>query len=64
MSERRVQKLELSRGGIYKDAKISGFGERRVDFSGSGKKIDNQYAKHREVVCVGLEICSGKPGIN
>jgi len=52
MSETRVQKLELTRHGIYKDAKISGFGERQVDFSGSGKKIENQYAKHREVVCV------------
>ena len=52
MSEKRAQKLELTKDGFYRDARISGFGERELDFTGMGKTISNQYANHKEVVCV------------
>ncbi len=47
-----VQKLEIKRNEKYSDAPVAGFGERKPDFSGMGKKITNQYSKHREVVVV------------
>ncbi|MDP4127054.1 MAG: acetyl-CoA C-acyltransferase, partial [Bacillota bacterium] len=47
-----TQKLELTRKNYYKDAKISAYGERKPDYSTMGRKIDNTFAKQREVVCV------------
>lgn len=49
---KEVQKLEITRKGYYKNAKIAKFGERKCDYSGMGKKIGNTFAKQREVVCV------------
>ena len=49
---KEIQKLELTRKNYYKDAKISAFGERKPDYSTMGRKIENTYAKQREVVCV------------
>jgi acetyl-CoA C-acetyltransferase len=47
-----VQKLEMRREDYPKTVPVTGFGERKPDYSGMGKKIDNVYAKLREVVCV------------
>ncbi len=47
-----VQKLELDRQDIYKDAKIAEFGKRQVDFKGMGRKKKKRKYKPREVVCV------------
>lgn len=52
MSSKVIQKLELTRKKYYKDAKISGYGERKPDYLTMGRKIENTYAKQREVVCV------------
>ncbi|MFP4429443.1 MAG: thiolase family protein, partial [Desulfovermiculus sp.] len=49
---KKVQYLSRTRKDIYKDAPVSGFGQRSPDFSTQGRKIDNQYAKHRDVVVV------------
>lgn len=46
------QKLELTRKNYYKDAKISAYGERVPDYSTMGRKIENTFARQREVVCV------------
>lgn len=50
--EKYVQKLELQRSDIYKDAKIAEFGTREVDFKGMGTKKKKLKYKPREVVCV------------
>ncbi len=47
-----VQKLEMKRNEKYANARIAEFGKREADFSGMGKKITNQYSKHRAVVVV------------
>jgi len=47
-----VQKLEMNRADYQKTVPITGFGERKAKFEGMGRKIDNVYAKMREVVCV------------
>lgn len=52
MSQKEVQKLETTRKKYYKDAKISAYGERKPNYSTLGRKIDNTYAKQRQVVCV------------
>lgn len=52
MSSKFIQKLDITRKKYYKDAKICAYGERKVDYSTLGRKIENTYAKQREVVCV------------
>ena len=47
-----VQKLELNRQDVYKDAKIADYGKREVDFKGMGKVKKKLQYKAREVVCV------------
>ncbi len=47
-----VQKLELNRQDVYKDAKIADYGKREVDFKGMGKLKKKLQYKAREVVCV------------
>ncbi|MGM0760070.1 MAG: acetyl-CoA C-acyltransferase, partial [Thermodesulfobacteriota bacterium] len=49
---KKVQSLSRSRNDVYKDARPSGFGQRSPDFTTMGRKVDNQYAKHRDVVVV------------
>lgn len=49
---KEVQKLEITRNGYYRGAKIAKYGERKCDYSGMGKKIGNTYAKQHKVVCV------------
>ncbi len=46
------RKLARKRADVYKDAKVTKFGERKPDFSTSGRKIKNQIREHREVVIV------------
>ena len=46
------QKLAKTKATFYKDAKITGFGERKPDFTTMGRKFANPHAKLREVVCV------------
>ena len=46
------QKLDRTRKSIYAEAKPAPYGERKPDYSGMGRKIANQYARHRPVVCV------------
>ncbi|MEI7590513.1 MAG: thiolase family protein [Deltaproteobacteria bacterium] len=50
--EKTPQKLEKAKATFYKDAKITGFGERKPDFSTMGRKFTNPHTKFREVVCV------------
>ncbi len=50
--EKVPQKLDKTRATFYAGAKITGFGERKPDYSGMGKKIKGQFKKFREVVCV------------
>ena len=50
--ERVPQKLEKTRKGMYANAHIAKFGERKPDFSTMGRKIKNQYRNFREVVVV------------
>lgn len=47
-----VQKLDVKRADYPKTIPITAPGERKCDFTGMGKKMDNPYAKLREVVCV------------
>ena len=47
-----VQRLDLKREDIYKDAKIADYGKRQVDFKGMGKLKKKLSYKPREVVCV------------
>jgi len=46
------QKLQRKRKDLYAEAEPSGFGERRMEFAGMGRKTGNQYGKQGEVVCV------------
>lgn len=47
-----LQKLERARADVYQEAKPADFGGREADFSGQGRSLENQYRKHRDVVCV------------
>jgi len=47
-----VQKLDIKRSDYPKTVPITAPGERKCDYSGMGRKLDNPYAKLREVVCV------------
>lgn len=47
-----VQKLNMKRADYPKTVPVTAFGERKCDYSGMGRKLDNPYAKLREVVCV------------
>lgn len=42
----------MKRSDYPKTVPITGYGERKPDFAGMGRKVGNQYAKFREVVCV------------
>lgn len=48
----KVGKLDRTRKDIYADAYIANFGEREPELTGLGRKIENQFRKHRDVVCV------------
>ncbi|MBN2568112.1 MAG: thiolase family protein [Deltaproteobacteria bacterium] len=50
--ERVVQKPSRKKKEVYANAKPTGFGERKPDFSTMGKKIKNPAKNLREVVCV------------
>ncbi|MCX7816676.1 MAG: thiolase family protein [Syntrophales bacterium] len=50
--EKVPQKLELTRRDYYANAKVTGFGERKPDYSTMGRKTKNTYKNLREVVCV------------
>ncbi len=50
--EKYIQKLEVTRKDIYKDAKIAEFGKRQVDFKGIGRKKKKRKDKVSDVVCV------------
>jgi acetyl-CoA C-acetyltransferase len=56
-----VQKLEMKRADYQKTVPITGFGERKPDFKGMGKKINNVSKNLREVVCV--EACRTPYGV-
>ena len=56
-----VQKMETKRADVYKDAPIAGYGERKPDFKGMGKKISNPSKNHRDVVVV--EACRTPYGV-
>ncbi len=47
-----VQKLDMKRADYPKTVAITGYGERVCTFEGMGRKMDNPYAKLRDVVCV------------
>lgn len=47
-----IQKLDMKRADYPLKVPVMGFGERKAKFEGMGRKIDNAYAKMREVVCV------------
>ncbi|MEQ8174919.1 MAG: acetyl-CoA C-acyltransferase [Syntrophomonadaceae bacterium] len=47
-----VQKLDMKRADYPKKVPITGKGERKPDFKGMGRALQNPYAKLREVVCV------------
>ena len=47
-----VQKLEMKRADYPKGIPVTGFGERKPDFKGMGRKIGNVNKNFREVVCV------------
>ncbi|MDZ7762267.1 MAG: thiolase family protein [Desulfovermiculus sp.] len=49
---KKVQSPIRSREDVYKDAPVADFGQRSPDFSTMGRKLGNQYAKHRDVVVV------------
>jgi len=46
------QKLQRTRDDIYRDAQPASFGQRAVQFSGMGRKVENTFKGLREVVCV------------
>ncbi|HMB32210.1 MAG TPA: thiolase family protein [Desulfohalobiaceae bacterium] len=48
----RAQKLHRTRGMIYQNAQPSGYGERKAQYQGMGRKTKNTYVQQREVVCV------------
>ncbi|MEN6348445.1 MAG: thiolase family protein, partial [Syntrophomonas sp.] len=56
-----VQKMEMKRADYPKKIAVSGFGERKPDYQGMGRKIGNIYKNFREVVCV--EACRTPYGV-
>ncbi|WP_061213187.1 thiolase family protein [Syntrophomonas wolfei] len=56
-----VQKLEMKRADYPKKIAVSGFGERKPDYSGMGRNVGNVYKNFREVVCV--EACRTPYGV-
>jgi len=56
-----VQKLEMKRADYPKSIPVTGFGERKPDYQGMGRKIGNVYKNFREVVCV--EACRTPYGV-
>ncbi|MCG8471257.1 MAG: acetyl-CoA C-acyltransferase [Desulfobacterales bacterium] len=56
-----VQKMEVKRSEVYKDARISEFGERKPDFTTMGKNFGNRFKAHRDVVVV--EACRTPYGV-
>ena len=46
------RKLQWKRADVYKDAKVTKFGERKPDFSTIGRNIKNKIKEFREVVIV------------
>ncbi|MGV8079595.1 MAG: thiolase family protein [Syntrophales bacterium] len=59
--EKVPQKLDKARATFYADAKITGFGERKPDYSTMGRKIKGRFKEFREVVCV--EACRTPYGV-
>ncbi len=47
-----VQKMNMKRSDYPAKIPVTGFGERKPDYSTMGRKIGNKYKKFREVVCV------------
>jgi len=47
-----VQKLDMKRSDYQKKIPVTGFGERKADYSGMGRKVGNVFKNFREVVCV------------
>ena len=60
MSE-KPRVLDRTRKGYYAAASAAKFGQRKVDFSGMGRKVENVYKRFREVVCV--EACRTPYGV-
>ncbi len=56
-----VQKLEMKRSDYQKKVPITGYGERKPNFEGMGRKIGNKFKNLREVVCV--EACRTPYGV-
>lgn len=56
-----VQKINMKRADYQKTVPISRYGERKPDFKGMGKSIDNTFKNFREVVCV--EACRTPYGV-
>ncbi|MEN6328543.1 MAG: acetyl-CoA C-acyltransferase [Syntrophomonas sp.] len=56
-----VQKLEMKRADYPKSIPVTGFGERKPDYQGMGRKVGNVYKNFREVVCV--EACRTPYGV-
>ncbi|MCX7635685.1 MAG: hypothetical protein N2Z74_08080, partial [Syntrophales bacterium] len=59
--EKIPQKLDKTRKDYYAGATVTGFGERKPDYSGMGRKIKNTYKNLRTVVCV--EACRTPYGV-
>ncbi len=56
-----VQSLSMRRADYPKKIAVTGFGERKCDYSGMGKKRENVFRNFREVVCV--EACRTPYGV-
>ncbi len=56
-----VQKLDMKRADYPKNIPVTGFGERKPDYKGMGRKIGNVNKNFREVVCV--EACRTPYGV-
>ncbi|MBC7075552.1 MAG: acetyl-CoA C-acyltransferase [Syntrophomonadaceae bacterium] len=56
-----VQKLEMKRADYPKKIPVTGFGERKPNYEGMGRKIGNAVKNFREVVCV--EACRTPYGV-
>ncbi len=56
-----VQKMEMKRADYPKKIAVTGFGERKANYEGMGRKIANIYKNFREVVCV--EACRTPYGV-
>lgn len=56
-----VQKINMKRADYQKTVPITGYGERKPDFKGMGRTIENTFKNFREVVCV--EACRTPYGV-